>query len=515
MIDATPLVKQYSTFRLRQLKKQHVADIQKAQLLALVKKAQSTLFGKQYHFKDIRTVEDYQRTVPLRTYDDFWRDFWSTRFPELIDCTWPGKIPFFALSSGTTTDKAKNVPVTKEMITSNSKASFDLFCHHFRNNPRSNLLGGKGFMLGGISAPLTQLSHNVYEGVLPAILLTKTMPWWVKPWYLPSIQKLARIPNWEEKFHTIAQELLHYDMRSLSGFPAWLLILFKKLQEEKSCRGDFRIVDYFPNLEMLVPGGESFTPYLTQFSNFLEGSHCELREIYATSEGFIAIADRQSGQGLRLICDRGIFYEFIPLDELHQENPSRYWIDNVRVGTQYAIVLSTCAGLWSYILGDIIQFVDLDPPRILIPGRTSNILSIFGEQLLEEEVCQAIATAADTIGVTVTDFTVGAPYPQNIGDRGKHIYIVEFQNPPTRQEDILRFTETIDQTLSRHNTIYDGIHLDGNGLDTPELYIAAPGTFQRWLKSRGKPEGKVPRIIADTEKFNTLLTFVREYRSGT
>ena len=184
MINASPIFKLYSKLRFRQLKRQDVAKIQKRQLFTLLKKAQSTLFGKQYHFHSIKSIESYQRRVPLRTYTEFWHDFWGKRFPELIDCTWPGKIPFFANSAGTTTGKAKNIPVSREMVKSNNKASLDLFCHHFTNNPESNLLGGKGFHVwGGFSVP-KQLSQDIHAGVLPSILLIKTMPWWVKPWYM-------------------------------------------------------------------------------------------------------------------------------------------------------------------------------------------------------------------------------------------------------------------------------------------------------------------------------------------
>ncbi|MCP4284201.1 MAG: GH3 auxin-responsive promoter family protein, partial [Gammaproteobacteria bacterium] len=207
----------------------------------------------------------------------------------------------------------------------------------------------------------------------------------------------------------------------------------------------------------LVHGGVSMTPYRKRFSDFLDGSRCDLREIYATSEGFLAIADRQPGEGLRLICDHGIFYEFVPFDEFHQANPTRCWIGNVQTGVDYAIVLSTCAGLWSYILGDVVQFVDLNPPRLLITGRTANTLSIFGEKVLEEQISQAVTTAAAAIGVIVSEFTVGASHPQNAGEQGKYRYILEFQDDPPVQEDLHRFTETLEQTLRQNNGLYDAV----------------------------------------------------------
>ncbi|MCP4395826.1 MAG: GH3 auxin-responsive promoter family protein [bacterium] len=512
MIDATPLVKQYSTFRLRQLKKQHVADIQKKQLLTLVKRAQSTQFGTQYHFQDIRTIEDYLRTVPLRIYDDFRQDFWGQSFPNLIDCTWPGKIPFFSVTSGTTSDRAKYIPVSKEMIRSNSKGSLDLFCHHLSNNPHSQILKGKGFMFGGITS-LTELSPNVYAGSLPGILLQRTMPWWVKLWYMP-IDRIVQIPDMDDKTMAMAQEALRHDIRSISGIPSWLLVLFEKWPQIRSFGRDFRLIDYFPHLEMMVHGGVSLTPYRQRFSQILEGSRCDLREIYPSSEGFFAIADRQPGEGLRLVCDHGIFYEFVPMDEFEHTTPTRYWIETVQTGVEYALVISTCAGLWSYIQGDVVKFVDLDPPRFLITGRTSSVLSIFSEKVNEETINLAIATAAEAIGASIIEFTVGAGYPQTPGERGRYICIVEFQQVLTGDNDRRRFTETVEQTIIRHNAIYEQ-YVPNGWFDPPELQVVIPGTFARWLKHLEKPEGKVPRIIADTEKFNALLAFVREYRSGT
>lgn len=506
MINLTAIAKYYFKFRFYQLKKQNVQAIQQRQLFKLLTQAQSTTFGRQYNFKDIKTVEDYQRLVPLRNYDDFWNEFWSKSFPELTDCTWPGKIEFFALSSGTTTDKLKYIPVSTAMRKSNAKASLDLFCHHFSNNPQSNLLAGKGFMFAGLSG-VTEVSNGVFTGALPAIL-AKTIPPWLKPWYFPSSTlNLIHIKSFNEKISQLIPLSLKEDIHSLSSFPSWLLILFRKLEESNNSEKDFRISDYYPNLEMIVHGGTSITPYLKQFSKFLEGSHCELREIYPSSEGFIAIADRNLGEGLRLICDHNIFYEFVPIDELDHENPSCYWLGNVEIGIHYALVISTCSGLWRYILGDIIKFVDLNPPRLLIVGRTYSTLSIAGEHLIEEEICHAISIASEAIKATVIDFTVGLFHPQEIKERGRYIYIIEFQKPP-KPENLIHFSQIVDETLCDSNAMYKNIKLGHYGLDMPEIIIAAPNTFNHWLEAKQKH--KVPHIIADTEKFSDFLRFAQK-----
>ncbi len=511
-INVTPLFKIYSTFRLHQLKQQSVSTIQQRQLFRLLHTAQSTLFGKHYDFKNIRTVEEYQRIVPLRTYDNFWQGFWGNDFPELVNCTWPGKIRFFAMPSGTTSGRPRYIPVSQEMVVSNKKASFDLFSYHLANNPQSKLFAGKGVLFAGLS-DVTPLADDVYAGLITAILVRKTMPWWVRPWYLTLPEPQTGSMSMTDKIHHLARTSLQHDMRSLSGFPTALLTFFHTLREYKSCGDAFRLVDYFPHLDMLVHGGVSFTPYHTQFSKFLEGSHCELRELYATSEGFVASADRQPGEGLRLNCDHGIFYEFVRVEDLRQDNPTRYWIDTVETGVDYAIVLSTCAGLWSYVLGDIIRFVELAPPRILIQGRISQTLSINGEKLFTEDICHAVTYSAEMLGLIISEFTAGISLPQLPGERGQHIYVIECHDVPKHLVDIRRFADTIHQSLCRHSRTYECCHMEKHGFDVPDVLIVAPGTFQEWMQLRGEPDGKVPRIIADPEQFNTFLAFARSCKA--
>ncbi|MCP4326613.1 MAG: GH3 auxin-responsive promoter family protein [Alteromonadales bacterium] len=506
MINITAIAKYFFKFRSKQLKKQNVQAIQQRQLFKLISQAKSTTFGIQHSFKEIKSLEDYQRLVPLRNYDDFWNEFWSKPFPELIDCTWPGKIEFFALSSGTTSDKLKYIPVSKPMRKSNAKASIDLFCHHFENRPQSNILAGKGFMFAGLSG-VTELSNGVCAGALPAILAKKT-PQRLKPWYFPSASlELLNLKSFDEKISQLIPISLKENIHSLSSFPSWLLILFRKLHEGKGQDKEFRIKDYYPNLEMIVHGGTSITPYLKRFSEYIKGSHCELREIYPSSEGFIAIADRGTGEGLRLICDHNIFYEFVPVDELEDETPNYYWLGNVKVGIHYVLVITTCSGLWRYVLGDIVKFVDVNPPRLLVVGRTASKISIAGEHLIEEQISHAVSVASEAIKATLIDFTVGLFHPQEISDRGRYIFIVEFQKAP-KAEEVLHFSQLVDDSLCESNAMYKNIKLDQYGLDIPEIIVAAPHTFNRWLEANQKH--KVPHVIANTEKFSAFLKFSQE-----
>jgi hypothetical protein len=273
----------------------------------------------------------------------------------------------------------------------------------------------------------------------------------------------------------------------------------------------FRLVDYFPHLEMLVHGGVMFAPYRTQFERYLEGSHAELREVYPASEGFLAVADEAADRGLRLILDHGIFFEFIPVEELGSARPIRHWVANVQPHVPYAVAVTTCAGLWSYLIGDTITFVDTAPHRIRVTGRLAYTLSAFGEHIIEEELEEAVSESARRLGRTLCDFAVGAIYPTRIAEKGRHLYIVEFEEGPLSRSEIEGFAAMIDQQLQTRNEDYAAHRCAGFGMAAPEVIVAAHGSFQHWMKTRGKLGGqhKVPRIINDADLLDSLYTFVR------
>jgi hypothetical protein len=364
-------------------------------------------------------------------------------------------------------------------------------------------------MLGG-STDLTELAAGVFSGDLSGIAV-KTMPAWARLCYFPPT-KLALLKNWEEKIDLLARQSLKQDIRMIGGVPSWLLIFTSKLAEIVP-NFKARLVNAFPNLELLVHGGVNFNPYYNQFREILSGSHAELREVYPASEGFVALADRRYGEGLRLILDHGIFFEFVPLEELNLAQPTRHWIQNVEPGVNYAVILSTCAGLWSYILNDTVKFVDLKPPRLLITGRTSYYLSAFGEHLIAEEIEDAISSAAQALSAAVVDYSVGPIYPEKPGDLGGHLYIVEFSSGMPQNGSLERFKEVLDQRLCKRNEDYEAHRAGGFGLKAPTILGVRPGTFAAWMKRRGKLGGqhKVPRIITDQKLFRDLIEFVQQY----
>ncbi len=481
--------------------------LQELQLSRLVQIAKDTKFGQEHSFSEIKSVADYQKNVPLRKYEDFWRDYWKESFPIIENITWPGIIPYFAVTSGTTSGTTKYIPLTKEMEKSNTKAGLDLLVYHLNNYHESKLLSGKSFFLGG-STELVKQADGVFSGDLSG-MVAKNMAWFVKPFYFPP-EELALISNWEEKIDTFAKESLKQKLKLISGVPSWMLIFFQKLFDLRPAANNL-IQNLFPDLEVLVHGGVNFSPYEKQFRKLISGSKIQFREVYPASEGFIAIADRGSGEGLKLNLDHNIFFEFVPLTELSSPNPTRHWVGNIEPDINYAIVLSSCSGMWSYIIGDTVKFIDTKTPRLLVTGRTSYTLSAFGEHLIEEEIQDAISTASNDINKSVTDFSVAPLYPQTTAELGGHIYIIEFKEGDLSIPEIERFAKVLDRRLSERNEDYEAHRAKGYGLNSPKIKVVPPGSFSGWMKSRGKLGGqnKVPRIINDQELLSSLLGYTK------
>lgn len=499
MFDATPLLRFYARRRLRALDTIDPVEAQRATLLRLVRQSRKTLFGRAHGFDDIGSVEAFQARVPLRRYEDFWRDYWKSAFPVLDDVTWPGRAPFFAVTSGTTSGTTKYIPVTKAMRRSNIKASLDVLVHHLQAKPKSRVFGGKSFMLGGSTA-LVEQAPGVFSGDLSGIA-AKTLPGWAARLAFPDA-RTALIEDWEQKVELLARGSLEENIRVLTGTPSWILILLARIE---ALRGGQRPL--LPHLELFVHGGVNFAPYRQRFLDLFASETVDMREVYPASEGFLAAADREYGTGLRLNIDHCLFFEFVPVSELDSATPTRHWLANIETGVNYAVVMSTCAGLWSYVLGDTVRFVDTRPPRLLITGRTSYGLSAFGEHLIAEEIETAVATAATAIGRNVTDYSVGALFPGESSAKGCHLYIVEFASGIPDQAEQTAFTQIIDRELSRLNEDYHAHRAGGFGLEPPRLKPVPPGTFSGWMKARGKLGGqhKVPRIINDQDLWNNLL----------
>jgi hypothetical protein len=509
MLDLTPALKLYARWRAKRLARLDPVAAQRAQLARLLSAAGATRFGRDHDFHATRSPEDFRRAVPLRKYDDMWRDYWRAGFPVLDDVSWPGRVPYFAVTSGTTGAVTKYIPVTRAMVRSNKGAALDLLVHHIASRPQTRIFGGPNFILGG-STDLAARAPGIYSGDLSGIAI-KTIPWWAKSRSFPPLD-LALIADWEKKVDLLARAAIDLDIRSVGGTPSWLLILFDKMA---ALRGAKRLPlgDFWPNLELVVHGGVHFGPYKSQFDALLAGSRAETREGYAASEGFVAIQDRGPGEGLRLNLDIGLYFEFVPVEELGAANPTRHWIGDAELGVNYAIAVSSCAGAWGYLIGDTVRFLSLKPPRLFVTGRTAYSLSAFGEHLIGEEIEEAVSRAARAIGAEVADFSVGAVFPTTASELGGHLYVVEFVGAAPGEAATAAFAAAIDTFLSGKNEDYAAHRAGGFGMKPPAVLPMRAGGFAAWMKSRGRLGGqnKVPRIINDAELIAGLRKFAASF----
>ncbi len=488
----------YARRRVAHLARVDPAVVQERTLLGLVRRAQRTRFGRDHRFGSIRSVADFQAAVPLRTYEDLWAEYLCDQYPVFDDLTWPGRIPYLALTSGTTQGATKYIPVSSAMIASNVVASKTLVAYDLAANPGARLFRGRMFFLGG-STDLEEPAPGVRQGDLSGIA-AKELNAFLRPYSFPPLE-LALEPDWDRKLSLLAEHSLHEPITLVGGVPSWLLALFQRLLE---LSGKATLGEVWPTLEVVVHGGVKFDPYREAFAAVLGRPEIRLRETYPCSEGFIAFGDPTTDL-LRLIFDHGLFYEFVPADELGSERPTRHWIGDARVGVNYAIVVSTCAGMWSHVIGDTVRFESLAPPLLTFTGRTKYTLSAFGEHLISEEVEAAIASASRRTGASVRDWHVG---PVFRGPLGHHLYVLEFLRPP---DDLGAFREALDDDLAVRNADYRAHRVDGIGLPLPALVVARPGGFDSWMRSRGKLGGqhKVPRMDGDGTLTANLVAALR------
>ena len=509
--DPTWLARGYATWRSRRLAAEDPVQSQERQLQALVKRAAKTRFGRDHGFDDIRTVSDYQRQVPLRRYDDFWNDYWKDAFPVLNDATWPGRVGYFAVSSGTSTGRLKYIPCTEEMIRSNYRAAKDVLVHHLRNRPTSKVLDGKIFVFGG-STDLTDHGHGVFSGDTSGIT-GKNRARWAQPFYFPSVGQSQSI-EWEDKIASLGPLSLREKIRGITGGANWIVLFFEHLARMRPDLGE-TIADFYPDLEVIVHGGVSLAPYASRFQELLRGSQAEMREVYPASEAFTAVADRGPGEGLRLVTDNDVFFEFVPVEELDSANPARHWVGNLETEIDYAIVLTSCSGLWSYVLGDVVRFIDRSPPRLLITGRTSYYLSTFGEHVTGDLMESTILDVARSIGLDVAEFTVGTEVFDDGRGFGRHVHVIEFRPEMISTRQLNLMAKKVDALLAERNEDYRERRAVGGGIAPPEMIAVAPGAINAWMKSQGKLGGqhKVPRVIGDWSKFKGLVDFAASYET--
>jgi hypothetical protein len=483
---ADTVLNRYANLRVRDLDQVDPIAAQARDLRRLVQRARHTQFGRDHDFPMVRTIEDFQKAVPLRTYEQMWDQYWGPVYPRLAGVSWPDYVPYYALSSGTTSGNTKYVPVTREMVASNKKAALLNLAFFLKQHPRAPIFRGRIFFLGG-STDLKVNDDGSLVGDLSGISAREvSSP--LRPYLFPP-PEIALMGNWDQKVKVLAEQSAKLPVTVLSGVPSWVLTLFEYL---KQATGKKHIVDIWPTLQMVIHGGALFDPYRRVFRDVIGSDQVQFQDTYPASEAYIGVEDPRHGM-LRLIVDHGVFYEFVPVAELDSPNPTRHTLATAQTGVQYAIVLTTCAGLWGYVLGDTIRFESLDPPLFRFTGRTKYFLSAFGEHLISEEVEKAVSQAAEATRALVVDFHVGPVFPAQPKEPGRHRYLIEFAKEP---DNLTKFTEKLDALLQQLNKDYYAYRVGSISVGLPEVWPVRHGGFADWMRSRGKFGGqhKVPRM---------------------
>ena len=469
-------------------------EVQNEVLINLVKSAKSTFIGKKYNFEKIKNYQDFSNQVPITNYEDISELIERSRMGEK-NIFWPSEIKWFAKSSGTTNSKSKFIPISNESLDHcHYSANKDLLCLYLYNNPNSKLFEGKNLRLGGSKS--TYKENGTIYGDLSAILI-ENMPIWADFSSTPS-KKTTLLADWELKMPAIIQESINENVTSLAGVPSWMLSLLNKVLDYTNKQ---YINEIWPNLEVYFHGGVSFSPYIDQYKNILNSNIVQYYEIYNASEGFFAVQDRNDSKEMLLMLNYGVFYEFIPMDNYNDDNI--IGLDKVNININYAIVITTNAGLWRYKIGDTIRFTCLNPFRIVVTGRTKHFINVFGEEVIIENSDRVIQKISKKLDLKIIDYTV-APVYMDGKKKGRHQWLIEFSEKTTKLEEI---TNMIDVFLKQENSDYEAKRYNNISLEKPEIILAKTGLFYNWMKNKNKLGGqnKIPRLSNSRNYMEELI----------
>lgn len=477
-------------------------DVQQELFKKLLTEAKNTEFGKKYGFSDISNYEQYRQNVPVHSYEQIYPYIERLMRGEQ-NILWPSEITWFAKSSGTTNARSKFIPVSQEALDDcHFKGGKDLISIYVNNYPDTKMFTGKGLTIGG-SHQINEYDPNAnsYYGDVSAVIM-QNLPLWAQLIRTPKLD-VALMDKWEEKIDKMARVTSEENVTNFAGVPTWTILLIQKVLE---ITGKDNILEVWPNLEVFFHGAVAFGPYRDLFKKLIPTDKMSYVETYNASEGFFGIQDQKDSTELLLMLDYGIFYEFIPAEEIHEENPKTICLDEVKIGQNYAMLISTNAGLWRYNIGDTIKFTSTDPYRIKISGRTKHFINAFGEEVIIENAETAITRACEATGAIIDNFTA-APVYFDEGQRGGHEWIIEFKHAP---DDAIKFERILDSTLREINSDYDAKRYKDMALKPPIIHHVAQGTFYNWMKKRNKLGGqnKVPRLSNNREHLDDILAMI-------
>lgn len=463
----------------------------------LVEYAKDTEYGRNHLFSTIQSYDDFVQNVPVNTYEELKGDIDRMRHGE-ENILWPGQVKWYAKSSGTTNDKSKFIPVSPEALQhTHYQGPKDVVAFYLQNNPNSHLFEGKSLILGGSHSPNYNLPDSLV-GDLSAILIENISP----------LANLVRVPkkstallsDFEVKRDRIARETLHKNVTNISGVPSWMLSVLVRVLE---LSGKQHLEEVWPNLEVFFHGGIAFTPYRKQYEQLITKSDMHYMETYNASEGFFGIQNDPSDPAMLLMLDYGVFYEFIPIEELGTEKPTIVPLSGVKIGQNYAMVISNLCGLWRYEIGDTVQFTSVNPYKFVITGRTKYFINAFGEELIMDNAEKGLAYACSQTGAQVLEYSAAPVYMDNKA-KCRHQWLIEFSKAP---QDLKAFSEILDTRLQELNSDYEAKRFHDVTLQPLEIIKARPNLFNDWLKSKGKLGGqhKVPRLSNSRDNLEEML----------
>lgn len=478
---------------------QHPISAQREVLQDLVTAAQYTEFGRQYEFSKLFTTKSFKQAIPIQDYNDI-KPFIERMMGGEQNLLWNTPINWYAKSSGTTSDKSKFIPVSNESLEDGHfKAAKDILTLYYNFNPDSDLLTGKGLLVGGSHA-ISSLHEDAHFGDLSAVLMQNT-PFWGQLIRTPEL-RIALMDEWESKIEMLAESTILENVTSVSGVPTWTMLLFQRILQ---ITGKNNMKEVWPSLELYFHGGVSFLPYKEQFKRLI-GDDIHYLEMYNASEGFFAAQDNPASDGMLLFLDHGIFYEFMPIEEYGKAEPKTIGLKEVEVGHHYAPVITTNGGLWRYLVGDTIQFTTLSPFRIKVSGRLKLFINAFGEELIIDNADNAMASACLNTNALLCDYTAGPVYFSEDGN-GAHEWLIEFEKEPS---DFDEFKKLLDSNLKKLNSDYESKRFKNIALRPPIVHSLPKGHFNKWLKLKNKLGGqhKVPRLSNDRLLVEEILSLL-------
>ena len=465
----------------------------------LLEHGRESLYGVEHGFGNIKNEADFRAKVPLLAYEDLRPYLDKIIVDKQANVLWDTPVKWFAMSSGTTEDKSKYIPVTRESLYhGNYRAGYHMLGLYAVNHPHTSFILGKTLVMGG-SQQENRIGDGIYTGDISAILM-KNLPRPVKRRRTP--ESIALLPDWEKKLQKLTEYAIQTDIRALLGVPSWMLVLLKKITEETGKS----IPELWPNIEVFFHGGVSFLPFQEQYEKIIPSDRMRYWETYNASEGFFGVQYSPAAKDLLLLLDNEVYYEFIPMDQWDNEQPETVPLEGVETGKQYAMVITTSGGLWRYKLGDTIQFTSTHPYLFKITGRTKQFINAFGEELIIDNADRAIDEACRSTGAKVTEYTA-APVYFDDNHNGAHEWLIEFETAPADPD---RFVHLLDENLKKLNSDYEAKRSYNLSLALPLVRVMEPGTFYSWMKQREKMGGqnKVPKLSNDRKHVESILEFI-------